>query len=148
MVAYNKAVVDLMPAYAPSTIYSALYLVFIPLSHAMLSLFVFGWPDKYLSSLLSNFPIGLSALAIGGLLTAYLDRVNFNETIEELIVNHWTFTHMPPRRLEGESEETTSSRDEFYSSIVVLSITSIWTYLLSLYVNLPAGESSSHQKVN
>jgi hypothetical protein len=149
MVAYNTTVgvARKHHAFASSTTtYTVVYLVFIPCSHALLSLLVFGWPERYLSSLLSNFPVGLSALAIGGLLTAYLDRVDFNETIEEFVRNNWTFSHMPPRRPEAESEEE-FTRNEFYSSLVILFVTSLWTYALSLYVNYKMGESQFDKKL-
>lgn len=61
------------------TMYSIVYLVFIPIGHAMVSLFVFGWPEHYCPSLMSNFPIGLTAIGIGGGLTAWLDSIDFNE---------------------------------------------------------------------
>lgn len=123
MIVYNTAVARIQSV-APSTIYSIIYLIFIPLTHLMTSLLVFGWPERYLSSLVSNFPIGLTAIAIGSGLTAYLDRIAFNQSITDYIRDNYTFSHMPQRD-EG----------EFYSSIVVLVVTSLWTYVLSVYIN-------------
>jgi hypothetical protein len=123
---YNSAVA-VFSTIASSTIYSVVYLIFIPLSHAMNSILVFGWPERYFSSLLSNFPIGLTAIAIGAYLTAYLDIWEFNERIEEYIRDHFTFSRMPPRVPE--------ERSEFYSSLLVVVVTGIWTYILSVYIN-------------
>jgi hypothetical protein len=106
--------------------YSIVYLVFIPVNHALVSLFVFGWPEKYVPSLMSNFPIGLTAIGLGGGLTAWLDSIHFNENVAEYIRSNYSFHSMP-----GGNE------GEFYSSIVVLIVTSVWTFLLSLYVNTP-----------
>ena len=86
---------------------------------------------------MSNFPIGLTALAIGGALTSYLDSVEFNNRIEEYIRDNWTFSKMPAR--------TRNEQDEFYSSIVVLIVTSLWTYVLSVYINAPPATSEKKE---
>lgn len=106
--------------------YSIVYLIFIPIGHALVSLLVFGWPEKYFPSLMSNFPIGLTAIGIGGGLTAWLDSIEFNESVAEYIRSNYNFHSMP-----------SGDEGEFYSSIVVLLVTSIWTYILSIYVNSP-----------
>jgi hypothetical protein len=136
MVAYNFAVANFEKV-AASTVYLVLYFIFIPIGHAMASVLVFGWPEKYASSLLSNFPIGLTAMAIGGALTAYLDRIDFNEIIEEWIRDNFTFSHMPPRNAD--------EKTEFYSSVIVLVVTSVWTYVLSVYINTPRAKSEKKE---
>jgi len=142
MVAYNLAVGRFSHIYHPSTIYSLVYLLFIPLSHALVSLLVFGWPDKYCSSLMSNFPIGLTAIAIGGALTSYLDAVEFNGRIEDYIWSYRQFHNMPARtRIEARTQQ----RDEFYSGLVVLVVTSVWTYVLSVYINAPPTKSEKKE---
>jgi hypothetical protein len=123
VVVYNWAVEN-FSTIAPSTVYSVVYLIFIPLGHAMASLLVFGWPERYFPSLVSNFPIGLTGLALGGILTAYMDQVHFNERVTSYIRDNYTFSRMPAQD-EG----------EFYSSLAVLVATSIWTYVLSVYIN-------------
>jgi hypothetical protein len=139
MVAYNKAVYTFEHMAHPSTIYSVVYLIFIPLGHAAVSLLVFGWPEKYLFSLLSNSPIGLTALAIGAMLTAYLDRIHFEQTVEEFIRNNFTFSSMPPLA------DDPNHQSEFYSSLLVLVVTSIWSYVLSIYVNSPPKKSEKKE---
>jgi hypothetical protein len=139
MVAYNFAVANFEKV-AASTVYLVLYFIFIPIGHAMASVLVFGWPEKYASSLLSNFPIGLTAMAIGGALTAYLDRIDFNEIIEEWIRDNFTFSHMPPRNAANVAEKS-----EFYSSVIVLVVTSVWTYVLSVYINTPRAKSEKKE---
>jgi hypothetical protein len=131
MVAYNYAAILFERRIAVSTIYSIVYLVFIPLGHAFVSLLVFGWPERYLASLMSNFPIGLTAIAIGSVLTGYLDSIHFSEVVDEFIRDNFTFSKMPPRVNEdGMNEES-----QFWSSLVVLFVTSLWTYVLSIYIN-------------
>jgi len=126
MISYNY-IVARNPTVEASKIYAVLYLVFIPVSHLLAAVLVFGWPERYFSSLLSNLPIGITAIAIGSGLTAYLDHLDFNERIEEFIRENYNFTHMPPRPQDEKSE--------FYSSLLVLSVTSVWTYVLSVYIN-------------
>ena len=128
MVVYNTAVGLFNDRYAPSTIYSVVYLFYIPAGHLMVSLLVFGWPERYLPSLVSNFPIGLTAIALGGALTAYLDRIQFNETISDMVRDYSTFSTMPAR-------SRFDDQGEFYSSLVILFVTSVWTYILSVYIN-------------
>jgi hypothetical protein len=140
MVAYNASIVRFSHWYRASTIYSVVYLLFIPVSHVLVSLLVFGWPSRYLPSLMSNFPIGLTALALGSLLTAYLDSIDFNYRIEEYIRDNYSFSKMPARPDEKKQEE-----DEFYSSILVLAVTSVWTYVLSVYINAPSTTSEKKE---
>lgn len=141
MFVYNYAVIISERnkyAVASSTIYSVLYLFFIPLGHALLSLLVFGWPERYIPSLMSNFPIGLTAIAIGGALTAYLDHIELEETIEEFIRSNYSFSKMPPRSRE--------ERSEFYCSLIVLTVVSIWTYVLSVYINSAPEKSEKKEQ--
>ena len=50
--------------YPASTIYAVFYLNYIPVGHALQCLFVFGWPNDYVLSLMSNAPIGLAVMTI------------------------------------------------------------------------------------
>ena len=133
MVIYNYAV-SVFSTIPASTLYSVIYFFFIPLGHAMAALLVFGWPERYIPSLMSNFPIGLTAIALGGALTAYLDVIEFNERIEEYVRDNFTFSQMPARTAEDK-------KSEFYASLLVLVVTSIWTYVLSVYINAPQTKS-------
>lgn len=130
MVIYNSAIFMFEHQVKVTTIYAIVYFVFIPLGHLSVSLLVFGWPEKYIASLMSNFPIGLTALAIGGVLTGYLDEIQFSDMVDEFIRDHFTFHQMPPR-VSADRE----TNNEFWSSLLVLVVTSIWTYVLSIYVN-------------
>ena len=206
---YNVGVDQLSHMLQPTTLYAILYFFFIPASHFLLSLFVFGWPERYWNSLINNFPIGLTALAIGCLLTAYLDQAGFNDYAAQQLprlYDEWWLAngsssssssssssgHMGTlspglmgespqletqdddtitaafalaevrRTLEDETTTTTTTMtatgtggDEeasnvgtLYSSVVVLVVTSLWTYVLSLYVNSPRGNvnNKSHEK--
>lgn len=111
-----------MPA---SRIYSLFYCAYIPVGHAINSLLVFGWPEKYLPSLMSNAPIGLTAMMLGTVLTGYFDRIGFEHTADQFLINIGVVSEPEP------DEE----RSEFYSSIVVMVITGVWSYLLSMWVN-------------
>jgi hypothetical protein len=138
MIAYNLAVTWFEQKYTPSTIYGVVYFIYIPIGHLLVSLLVFGWPENYLPSLMSNFPIGLTAIAIGSGLTAYCDYYDFNNRVEEYIRDYFTFSRMPSRPDEAPSSE-------FYTSIVVLLVTSLWTYILSVYVNATPAKSDKKE---
>ena len=160
MVGYNSAIANFESMANPSTIYSVVYLIFIPVSHACISLLVFGWPDRYIPSLMSNFPIGITAIALGAALTAYLDKVEFDERVVELLKQDWSSyfssssgsdasnggisssaAPLNERNLAASASLDGSDKDgigEFYSSLLVLFVTGIWTFILSVFVNSPA----------
>ena len=140
MVLFNVAVVKFEGVYTASTIYMVVYFLFIPISHALVSLLVFGWPtNRYVASLLSNFPIGLSGMALGTACTAYFDKIRFNEMVEDFIRRHF------PSLREMATDEDEAG--EFYSSLLVLAITSIWGYTLSVMVNSqPPTEKDKEKK--
>lgn len=139
MVAYNMAVAQFQEKADPSTIYSIVYLIFIPVGHALISLLVFGWPERYLPSLMSNAPIGITAIALGATLTAYLDQISFNMIVVDLIAKGWS-------SLGYESAPTPQAeKSEFYSSLLVLLITGVWTFVLSVVINSPSETSEKKE---
>ena len=129
MIAYNEAIIQFEHRAAASTIYSIVYLFFIPVSHAFLSILVFGWPERYFPSLMSNTPIGITAIILGASLTAYLDEIQFNKFAVNIIATNWEYLGYD---LEVTPEE---EKGEFYSSLLVLFVTGIWTFFLSVLVN-------------
>ena len=137
MVGYNLAIHHLDKYIAASTIYALVYFFFIPVSHALCSLLVFGWPKEYFRSLLSNLPIGLSAIVIGAACTAYLDRIRFESLADDFV--RLRLTNKP--HVETDDIEELG---EFYSSLVVMAITGVWTYVISVMVN--SASSESHEK--
>jgi len=145
MVVYNMAVYQFHHKVSASAIYTIVYFIFIPLGHLMVSLLVFGWPERYVPSLMSNFPIGLTALAIGGALTAYLDKIQFNTRVEEYVRDNWTFSKMPERPRSPDDEDYEEEQGEFYTSLLVLVVTSVWTYVLSVYINAPPAKSEKKE---
>lgn len=138
MVLYNVSVAKFEHLYAASAIYSVVYFFFIPISHALSSGIVFGWPKKYFPNLISNYPIGLTAIAIGAACTAYLDRIGFNEMVEDMI-RSWSWSTL--EKVATDEDE----KGEFYSSLLVLVITSVWSYVLSVMINTPS-EAADHEK--
>ena len=146
MVAYNAAVVQFEHKASSSTIYATVYLVFIPVSHAIISLLVFGWPERYIRSLMSNAPVGLTAIVLGAALTAYLDKIEFNVWVAEAVTEYWGMlgykvadntTTAGEMTNTNNQEESSRGGGEFYSSIFVLLVTGIWTFVLSVMVNAP-----------
>ncbi|KAG7362219.1 hypothetical protein IV203_025885 [Nitzschia inconspicua] len=151
MIAYNFAVVRFEHMASSSTIYAAVYLIFIPVTHACISLLVFGWPERYLRSLMSNAPVGLTAIVLGAALTAYLDEIEFNRWVADAVVEYWKLLgykieSLPPmdqgpvdqgNGSNGNNNSGGGKSGEFYSSIFVLIVTGIWTFVLSVFVNAP-----------
>ena len=85
-----------------------------------------------MGNLLSNAPIGLSAMAVGTVLTGFLSNIDFDAKLESFLGIDTL----------GEKEE---DEGEFYASLVVMVVTGVWTYLLCMYVN-SSGEEKSPKK--
>lgn len=94
---------------------------------------MFGWPEKYVSSLLSNAPVGLTAMVIGSMLTGFLSKIEFDVMVESWMA--YQFGTNSPKNSEEEGE--------FYASLVVMVVTAVWTYVLSTYVNSTAADKKS-----
>jgi hypothetical protein len=139
MVAYNSAIVQFEGLATSSAIYSIVYLIFIPIGHACISLLVFGWPERYLPSLLSNAPVGLAAIALGAGLTAYLDQIEFNKMVVDAKSEYWSYLGY---NVERSPED---EKGEFYSSLFVLLITGVWTFVLSVVINSPSEPSDKKE---
>uniref|UniRef100_A0A6U9VZJ5 Uncharacterized protein n=1 Tax=Pseudo-nitzschia australis TaxID=44445 RepID=A0A6U9VZJ5_9STRA len=144
MVAYNEAVVQFEHKAASSTIYAAVYLIFIPVSHAIISLLVFGWPERYVRSLMSNAPVGLTAIVLGAALTTYCEEIEFNGWVAEAVTEYWGLIGYKADTAVTTTDGITTGPDEasrgggeFYSSLFVLIVTGIWTFVLSVMVNAP-----------
>lgn len=137
MVAYNMAVESFQDLYTPSTIYAAVYVISIPVGHLMISCLVFGWPKNYFASLMSNVPVGLTAIMLGSYLTAKLDQMSFNSQMEDIVRS---FGYSPSKNVDDNGPKS-----EFYSSMLVLIVTSFWTFVLSVLVNAPTEESEKKE---
>lgn len=131
-------IISIAGTYPASTVYMVVYLLFIPITHALVSLLVFGWPTNYVTSLMSNVPIGLSGMALGTALTSYLDKISFNEKVEDFIREHI------PEWEDSATDE--DEKGELYSSILVLIVTSVWGYTLSVAVNSKKPEEAKEKK--
>lgn len=118
-----------------STIYAVYYLCYIPVGHALMSLFVFGWPAEYLPSLMANAPIGITAMGIGTVVTGYLSGIQFDGMVEDWKASMFGREPPPPEE-EG----------EFYAGLVVMVITGVWSYVLSIYVNSAKPEAKDDKK--
>jgi hypothetical protein len=88
---------------------------------------------------MSNAPIGLTAIALGALLTAYLDQISFNKLAVDGIAQGWS-------SLGYETEpKPQEEKGEFYSSLLVLVITGVWTFVLSVVINAPSETSEKKE---
>ena len=116
--------------FATSTIYAIFYLLYIPVGHLMNCLFVFGWPSNYLPSLLSNYPIGITSMMLGATATGWLAKIDFDSTVFGFIQDNLIF-------LVGKQELVKEEVQGTYSGIVVLVLTSLWTFVLTSMVMAP-----------
>jgi hypothetical protein len=150
MIAYNYAVMQFEHQASSSTIYATVYFIFIPVTHACISLLVFGWPERYIRSLMSNAPVGLTAIVLGAALTAYLDEIEFNRWVAEAVIEYWKLLgyrveslplldeeQQQQQQSAGPRSNGSNKSGEFYSSLFVLIVTGIWTFVLSVFVNAP-----------
>ena len=128
---YQKSIDIFEPmGYSVSMIYSIFYMLYIPVGHLQTCLLVFGWPSEYLSSLLSNIPIGVTSMILGATATGWLDANHFDERIFLLLQDYAMF-------LVGKQELVLEEVQGKYSSIVVMLLTGGWTYILTSMVMSP-----------
>lgn len=116
------ATVSLKHIYSSSKIYTITNLLFIPVGHAVTSLFCFGWPKQYIQNLSLNAPISLIGTAIGSVLTHFLDRIGFDGSCYRLLKS---VGFMKDQDEEG----------NMFTNLAVMVITGIWGYVLSNFIN-------------
>jgi len=87
---------------------------------------------------MSNAPIGLTAMALGTILTGFLSRMGFDGMVEDLAASAFGKVDVD----DSKGEEA----GEFYASIVVTVVTSVWSYLLSQYVNAAPAQKVKEEK--
>ncbi len=109
--------------YSASTVYSVVSIACLPIGHAVSSLIVFGWPKPYIPNLLMNLPIGMSSTVVGTICTGILESIEFDEKCTSL---------MQELNLIVIKEEDSGN---LFSSVLVIVITGLWSYVLSVYVN-------------
>ncbi len=127
--------------YAPSAIYSAFSLLYIPVGHALSCALVFGWPKPYLPSLIGTSPIGLSCAAIGTLLTGFLEKMQFDRVVKSYLeLLPFLMTMKKSDELDDQEESKT------YSSLAVLIITGIFAYFASDYLMGSNNDTSVEKK--
>ena len=103
----------------------------------MNSLLVFGWPltkKLYVTSLMSNVPIGLSTMVLGSVCTSFLTKMDFDTFVYEWL-SRFTFV------VKDEEEE--GGGGDFYSCMLVMVLTGVWSFVLTNIVN-----STPSSKVN
>ncbi len=108
--------------YSPSTIYTYVNILFLPIGHAISSLLVFGWPQKYLHNLFLNAPISIVGTFVGSLCTEFLDRMEFDAACYK-IMQILNIMEVP--------QET----GNMFTSVLVMIITGLWSYILANIVN-------------
>ena len=122
----------------PAKIYTVCNILMLPIGHANSSMLVFGWPEHYLPNLLMNAPIGLSATFIGTVCTGMLDKMNFDAMVNGLLKGIF---------MSESSENENDGDGQFFTSIFVMIITGIWSFILSNIVNAPKKEKKGDKEL-
>mmetsp|Transcript_14661 Transcript_14661/g.21867 ORF Transcript_14661/g.21867 Transcript_14661/m.21867 type:complete len:179 (+) Transcript_14661:107-643(+) len=129
---YNATLHQVGESMSDAYVYSVFYVFYIPVGHALQCLFVWGWPDPYLPNLLSNAPIGLTAMALGTFLTRYLDQMNFNDTVDDFLKSSFSM---------GDESRDSGEEEKNYVSFAVMIATGLWSFILSNLINTPSKKS-------
>ena len=119
--------------YSASTIYTFVNLFCIPIGHAVSSLLVFGWPQKYFQNLCLNAPISIVGTVVGSLCTEFFDRMEFDAACYKVMMG----LNVMKEAKEGSN---------MFSSVLVMIITGLWSYVLSNIVNSTPKEKTKHDK--
>ena len=119
-------------------IYTISNICMLPIGHATSSLLVFGWPKHYFSNLCMNAPIGLSATFIGTVCTGILDKMKFDAIVSGIVRGLFL--------LEA-SEDDSDGAGQFYTSILVMIITGLWSFILSTVVNAPKKDKKGEKEL-
>ena len=90
---------------------------------------------------MSNAPVGITAIMIGAALTSYLDQTEFNRKVVDMMAKNWKYLGYPIEEPTAEEE-----KGEFYSSLLVLIITGVWTFILSVFINSPSEQSAKKEQ--
>ena len=137
MAAYNATYKALHKLYSATTVFSVVQFVCIVVNHFLNVGLVFGWPTgRYLSSLLSNMPVGLVSLAMGAFLAGYLEQKQFDVVCGEWVQEQLGWD-MSSGNGGGDEEDDTST---LFSSVAVMLATGVFNYVA---LNLVNGSSSS-----
>jgi len=109
-----------------STIYALYTMCHIPFGHALNSHLVFGWPKPYMPSLLKNAPIGLTAMTLGTFITSFLVKISFESKVVNVL-----------KDIGLGKEDEIDENGNFYSSLMVMLVTGVWSFGLTTIINSP-----------
>ena len=132
LMVYNMALSALKEFYDAGIIFSVVQFGCIILNHFLNVGIVFGWPDNYLTSLLSNMPVGLTSLALGAWLAGTLERNQFDFQIKFGL------------GLLAEGEEDLAGG--LLASIAVMSVTGVYNYIVLNLINNPKSGNEEDEK--
>mmetsp|Transcript_39040 Transcript_39040/g.79610 ORF Transcript_39040/g.79610 Transcript_39040/m.79610 type:complete len:173 (-) Transcript_39040:187-705(-) len=133
MAFYNWAYASFQTIASASRIFSVVQFMCIVVNHALNMGIVFGWPENYVSSLMSNMPVGLVSLALGAFCMEKLEEASFDEK-----VNDW---------LGDAKSDNDDQKGGFYASLVVMLVTGIFNYVaLNIVNSSPVGKKQDGKK--
>lgn len=119
MAVYNLSLNAFRHMVGASIIFGIVQFGCIILNHFLNIGIVFGWPEQYTSSLMSNMPVGLSALCLGAVTTSLMETIELDAKVNAM--------------LGYESIEESG----FWGSIAVMVVTGVFSYLALNFVNAP-----------
>mmetsp|Transcript_32165 Transcript_32165/g.67054 ORF Transcript_32165/g.67054 Transcript_32165/m.67054 type:complete len:174 (-) Transcript_32165:254-775(-) len=132
LMVYNMALGALKEFYDAGIIFSVVQFGCIILNHFLNVGIVFGWPDNYFASLLSNMPVGLTSLALGAWLAGTLERTNFDFLVKNAL-----------GMLEEGEEELAGG---LLSSIAVMAVTGVYNYVVLNAINSKSDDGDEEKK--
>lgn len=132
MFVYNTALKAFQPLASASVIFAVVQFCCIILNHFLNIGIVFGWPVNYVTSLMSNMPVGLSALVLGAATTSLLDQIDFDGRVNAV--------------LGYIEEEMEGEKGGFWGSIAVMAVTGVFSYLALNFVNASSGGKPGDKK--
>lgn len=126
--AFNMALNAFQEVTSASVVFAVVQFFCIILNHFLNVGIVFGWPDHYLTSLMTNMPVGITSLMLGAGLTSKLDEWDFDAMVNEF--------------LQRDAISEDGQKGGFWVSIAVMTATGIFNYIALNIVNSTKDEKT------
>mmetsp|Transcript_9834 Transcript_9834/g.27546 ORF Transcript_9834/g.27546 Transcript_9834/m.27546 type:complete len:170 (-) Transcript_9834:141-650(-) len=135
MTLYNWAYAAFQSVAPASTVFSVVQFLCIIVNHFLNVGIVFGWPEQYLTSLMSNMPVGLASLALGAFTMGRLEAADFDSKAQK-----WLGT-------DSSDNDDDEMKGGFFCSIVVMIVTGLFNYVALNIVNSPTKGTKKEKKL-
>uniref|UniRef100_A0A7S2DWY2 Uncharacterized protein n=1 Tax=Helicotheca tamesis TaxID=374047 RepID=A0A7S2DWY2_9STRA len=133
---YNRAYAAFQSVASASQVFAVVQFLCIIVNHFLNVGIIFGWPESYMKSLMSNMPVGIVSLGLGAFSMGQMEKMDFDAKMEELV----GFAGSSPGD-DGEEE-----KGGLFSSIAVVIITGVFNYVVLNIINAPSPTPSKEPK--